>query len=113
MAVPPRGSRDPEALSEGFQGNVSGKRFLERCFSMARPPKPYYTRNAWRTAFGGEKTRALAGGPKTPDTRPRGEKDPPRRREGARLFQQCPALETPFAIVVEQFLENYAGRPAY
>src|SRR4051794_17222646 len=80
---------------------------------MARPPKPYYTRNAWRTDFGGVKNRVLVRGPKNAETRLQAERELLRLREAARLFQQCPAMETPFAIVVDQFLENYAGRPAY
>jgi len=80
---------------------------------MARPPKPYYSRNAWRTDFAGVKNRVLVRGPQNAETRFQAEKELLRLREEARLFRQCPTLETPFAVVVEQFLENYAGRPAY
>ncbi len=80
---------------------------------MARPPKPYYTRNAWRTDFGGIKNRVLVRGPEDAQTRFQAEKELLRLREEAQLFQQSPGLNTPFAVVVEQFLANYASRPAY
>src|SRR5205085_586161 len=77
------------------------------------PPKPYYTRNAWRTDFGGVKNRVLVRGPKNAETSLQADRELLRLREEASLFRQCPGLNTPFAVVVERFLANYAGRPAY
>jgi integrase len=80
---------------------------------MARPPKAYHSRGAWRTDFNGVKNRVLVRGPKNAETRLKADKELLRLREEARLVQQLPGLDTPFAVVVEQFLAAYAGRPAY
>jgi integrase len=80
---------------------------------VARPPKPWYDRGAWRTDFGGERNRVLVYGPDNPDTRLQAEKELVRLREEARLVRACPALETPFASVVERFLEAHSDRPVY
>src|SRR3954447_8937017 len=80
---------------------------------MARPPKSWYDRGAWRTDFGGERNRVLIYGPENPEMRLQAEKELIRLREEARLVRGCPALETPFAVVVERFLESHAGRPVY
>src|SRR5262245_998442 len=108
-----RGLRNPEALSAGFQGNVSGKRFLERCFVMPRPPKPYYARGAWRSDFGGVKNRVLARGPDDDDTRLRAEEELLKLRKEASLLGRNAGGDTPFGVVAERFLDAYQGRPAY
>jgi integrase len=80
---------------------------------VARHPKPWYSRGAWRTDFGGDRNRVLVAGPKDPETRLRAEKELLRLREEARLLRDCPQLDTPFAVVVERFLAEYEGRPVY
>jgi integrase len=113
MAVPLKGFAAQKALSEGFQGFVSGKRFPERSFNMARPPKPYYARGAWRSDFAGIKNCVLLRGPKNADTRLLADKELLKLREEAKILQQHTGMSMPFASVVEQFLECYVGRPAY
>lgn len=80
---------------------------------MARPPKAYYTRGAWRSDFGGIKNRVLVHGPKNADTKLQAEKELIRLREEACLLQQSPGLNTPFVTVVERFLATYVGRRVY
>ena len=80
---------------------------------MARPPKPYYTRGAWRSDFGGVKNRVLVRGPEDPATKLRAEEELLELRKEASLFRQPASADTPFGVVVEQFLDRYQGRPAY
>jgi integrase len=80
---------------------------------MARPSKPYYTRGAWRSDFGGVKNRVLTRGPRNAETRLRAEEELLRLRKEASALRQPPGGDTPFGVVAERFLENYAGRPAY
>jgi integrase len=79
---------------------------------VPRPPRPWYADGAWRTDFG-HRNRVLVRGPKDPDTKLEAEKELLRLREEVQLLQRRPAANTPFAVVVERFLEAYAGRPAY
>jgi integrase len=81
--------------------------------SVARSPKPWYSRGAWRTDFGGQRNRVLIAGPKTAETRLQAEKALLALREEARLLRDLPQLDTPFAVVVERFLAEYEGRPVY
>ncbi len=80
---------------------------------MARPPKAYYNRGAWRTDFGGVRNRVLVRGVKNADTKLQAEKELLRLREEASLLQHSPGLNAPFVAVVERFLADYVGRPAY
>jgi integrase len=79
---------------------------------MARPPKPWYGHGAWRTDFG-QRNRVLLAGPKNADTKLQAEKELLRLREEALQLRQPPGLNTPFGVVVERFLDEYVGRPAY
>jgi hypothetical protein len=78
---------------------------------VPRPPKPWYADGAWRTDFG-YRNRPLVRGPKNAETRLQAEKELLRLREEAQILRQQPAANTPFAVVVERFLEVYTGRPA-
>jgi integrase len=80
---------------------------------MARTPKPWYSRGAWRTDFGGERNRVLISGPKNAETRLQAEKELLKLREENRLLRDNPGLDTPFAVVVEGFLAEYEDRPVY
>ena len=80
---------------------------------MARPPKPRYEDGAWRTDFGGIRRRILIKGPKNDATSLQAEKELLRLREEARLFDNHGNMDTLFGVVVEEFLDDYVGRPAY
>jgi integrase len=80
---------------------------------MARPPKPYHSRGAWRTDFGGAKNRVLVRGPENAETRLQAEEELLKLRKEANLLRQPASANTPFGVVVEQFLDAYDGRPAY
>src|SRR4051794_37869356 len=81
--------------------------------SVARTPRPWYSRGAWRTDFGGERNRVLIAGPKSAETRMQAEKALLAIREKAGLLRDHPRLDPPFAVVVERFLAEYEGRPVY
>ena len=80
---------------------------------MARPPRPWHSRGVWYTDFG-RRNRLLIRGPKDAATRLLAEKALLQMREEVQLLARTGGgADTPFAIVVERFLEAYAGRPAY
>jgi hypothetical protein len=80
---------------------------------MARPPRPWYSHGAWYTDFG-RRNRLLIRGPKDEATRLLAEKALLRLREEAQVLARAAGgAETPFAVVVERFLDAYAGRPAF
>jgi hypothetical protein len=86
--------------------------FLEGS-SVARTPKPWYSRGAWRTDFGGERNHVLIASPKNAETRLQAEKELLKLHEESGLLRGNPGMETPFAVVVERFLAEYEDRPVY
>ena len=80
---------------------------------MARPPRPWYARGAWRTDFAGERNKVLVAGPKNSDTKLQAEKALLALREQARLIASHPGGETPIAVVAERFLSDYRDRVVY
>lgn len=79
---------------------------------MARTPRPWYADGAWRTDFG-YRNRSLVRGPKNAETKLQAEKELIRIQEDEQQFRAGPSGNTHFAVVVERFLERYAGRPAH
>lgn len=80
---------------------------------MARPAKPWYARGAWRTDFAGERNKVLVLGPKNADTKLLAEKALLELRQQARLLIDHPGMDTPIAVVVERFLDEYTGLVVY
>jgi integrase len=80
---------------------------------MARPPKPWYARGAWRTDFGGERNKVLITGPRNSDTKLQAEKALLGLREQVQVLHHHPGMNTPIAVVVERFLDEYADRVVY
>ena len=80
---------------------------------MARPAKPWYDRGAWRTDFAGERNKVLVLGPKNADTKLLAEKALLELRQHAKLLNDHPGMETPIAVVVERFLDEYTDRVVY
>ncbi len=80
---------------------------------MARPAKPWYDRGAWRTDFAGERNKVLVQGPKNADTKLLAEKALLELRQQAKLLNDHPAMDTPIAVVVERFLDEYTDRVVY
>jgi integrase len=80
---------------------------------MARPAKPWYDRGAWRTDFAGESNKVLVQGPKNADTKLLAEKALLELRQQAKLLNDHPAMDTPIAVVVERFLDEYTDRVVY
>lgn len=80
---------------------------------MARPAKPWYDRGAWRTDFAGERNKVLFQGPKNADTKLLAEKALLELRQQAKLLTEHPAMDTPIAVVVERFLDEYTDRVVY
>jgi site-specific recombinase XerD len=80
---------------------------------MARPPRPWYARGAWRTDFGGERNKVLVIGPKNSETKLRAEKALLELREQVKLLHNHPGMNTPIAVVVERFLDDYVDRVVY
>jgi hypothetical protein len=80
---------------------------------MARPPRPWYARGAWRTDFGGERNKVLVTGPKNSETKLQAEKALLELRGQVKLLPDHPGMYTPMAAVVERFLDEYADRVVY
>ncbi|CAN5714049.1 hypothetical protein BH23PLA1_BH23PLA1_37660 [soil metagenome] len=80
---------------------------------MARPPKPWYARGAWRTDFGGERNKVLVNGPESAETKLQAERALLELREQARVLRDHPGMDTPIAVVVERFLDEYKDRRVY
>ena len=80
---------------------------------MARPAKPWYDRGAWRTDFAGERNKVLVLGPKNADTKLLAEKALLELRQQAKLLNDHPAMDTPIAVVVERFLDEYTDCVVY
>src|SRR5262249_9793690 len=80
---------------------------------MARTPKPWYARGAWRTDFGGERNKVLVVGPENAETKLRAEKALLELREQVRLLNDHPGMDTPIAVVIERFLDEYTDRVVY
>ena len=80
---------------------------------MARPARPWHARGAWRTDFAGERNKVLVLGPKNADSKFLAEKALLELREQTKLLNDHPGMETPIAVVVERFLDEYTELVVY
>jgi hypothetical protein len=109
MAVPYLGLRSPSALPTKALREIPRDISFEG-LHMARPPRPWYARGAWRTDFGGERNKVLVTGPKNSETKLLAEKALLELREQVKLLHDHPGMNTPIAMLVERFLNDYANR---